>query len=148
MDFLFQFTKPFEKDLRKLGPENQKRAAHGREARTCVHQGSGQQLFSVRTDGSNLRQLTDLNDFIMYPTWSPDGRQIAFEVGMAYIAVIDADGGEPRTVVNKRSWNLSWSPDGTRLAIAPVSEGIWVVNLDGSGLHQIAQEGTQPSWHR
>jgi hypothetical protein len=34
------------------------------------------------------------------------------------------------------------------LAIAPAQEGIWVVNLDGSGLHQIVQEGTQPSWHR
>ncbi len=89
------------------------------------------------------------------------GRQTAFEVGMTYLAVIDADGGPVRTVVDKRSWNLSWSPDGTRLALAPMREGvlsngvewqaadgIWVVNLDGSGLHQIAQEGTQPSWHR
>lgn len=31
MDFLFQFTKPFEKDLRKLGPENRKRVAHSVE---------------------------------------------------------------------------------------------------------------------
>lgn len=110
--------------------------------------GGTRQLFTVGLDGSNLRQLTNLQDFIMYPTWSPDGRQIAFEVGMAYIAVIAADGGEPRTVVNKRSWNLSWSPDGTQLAIAPVQDGIWLVNLDGSGLHQIAQEGIMPSWHR
>jgi TolB protein len=110
--------------------------------------GGRPQLFTVDLDGSNLRQLTDLQDFIMYPTWSPDGRQIAFEVGMAYIAVIGVDGGEPRTVVNRRSYNTSWSPDGTQLAIAPIKDGIWVVNLDGSGLHQIAQEGTQPSWHR
>jgi hypothetical protein len=110
--------------------------------------GGSPQLFTVDLDGSNLRQLTELPDFIMYPTWSPDVRQIAFEVGMSYIAVIGADGGEPRTVVNKRSWNMSWSPDGTQLAIAPVQDGIWVVNLDGSGLHQIAQEGTQPSWRR
>jgi Tol biopolymer transport system component len=110
--------------------------------------GGRPQLFTVRPDGSDLRQLTDLQDFVMYPTWSPDGRQIAFEVGMAYIAVIDAEGGVPWTVVDKRSWNLSWSPDGTQLVLAPVQDGIWVVNLDGSGLHQIAQEGTQPSWHR
>ena len=137
---------------------NQRQLVEGRDpswspdgTRIAFHgqvNGQSGQLVTVSLDGSNLRQLTDLNDFIMYPTWSPDGRQIAFEVGMTYIAVIDADGGEPRTVVNKRSWNLSWSPDGTRLAIAPVGDGIWVVNLDGSGLHQIAQEGTQPSWHR
>ena len=110
--------------------------------------GGSPQLFTVELDGSNLQQLTEFQDFIMYPTWSPDGRQIAFEVGMAYIAVIGAEGGEPRTVVNRRSYNMSWSPDGTRLAIAPVQDGIWLVNLDGNGLHQIAQEGTQPSWHR
>ena len=108
--------------------------------------GAYQQVWTVRTDGSNLQQLTNIDSFVMYPAWSPDGRQIAFEVGMSYIAVIGADGGAPRTVVNKRSWNLSWSPDGTQLVIAPVQEGIWVVNLDGSGLHQIAREGTQPSW--
>jgi TolB protein len=127
------------------------RIAFGRQVN-----GGSLQLFTVSPDGLNLRQLTDLRDFVLYPTWSPDGRQIAFEVGQAYIAVIGAEGGEVQTVVNRRSWNLSWSPDGTRLALAPgprvamtpLQDGIWVVNLDGSGLHQIAQEGTQPSWHR
>ncbi len=78
--------------------------------------------------------------------------------------VMDGDGQNQTRLTNTpgvTEWHPAWSPDGTQLAIAPVREGvlsngvewqaadgIWVVNLDGSGLHQIAQEGVQPSWHR
>jgi Tol biopolymer transport system component len=82
----------------------------------------------------------------MYPTWSPDGSQIAFEYDRAQVAVMDAGGGPPRVIANKNSYNLSWSPDGKRIVIAPSQEGLWLVNADGGGLTQIAQEGKQPSW--
>jgi Tol biopolymer transport system component len=74
--------------------------------------GRSPQLLTVSSDGSNLRQLTDISDFVMYPTWSPDGRQIAFEVGMSYVAVIGADGGEPRKVADKRSRTSAGHPMG------------------------------------
>jgi Tol biopolymer transport system component len=57
-----------------------------------------------------------------------------------------AEGGAPRVIANKNSDNLSWSPDGKKIVIAPSQERLWLVNADGSGLTQIAQEGKQPSW--
>jgi len=62
------------------------------------------------------------------------------------MAVLHAGGGPPRIIADKNSYNLSWSPDGKKIVIAPSGEGLWLVNADGSGLTQIAQEGTQPSW--
>jgi Tol biopolymer transport system component len=57
-----------------------------------------------------------------------------------------AGGGSPRIVATKGSWNLSWSPDGQKLVIAPPGEGLWLVEVDGSGMTQIAKDGAQPSW--
>ena len=82
----------------------------------------------------------------MYATWSPDGRQLAFEHNRESVAFMDAGGGSPQVVAAKPSWNLSWSPDGGKLVIGPSGQGLWLVNVDGSGLTQISQVGTQPSW--
>ena len=107
----------------------------------------GLQIWTVSPDGSNERRLTQGSHDCMYPTWSPDGRQLAFEYDHDSVAIVDAGGGgSPRTVVAKGSWNLSWSPDGQTLVIAPSGEGLWSVGVDGSGLTQIASNGTQPSW--
>jgi Tol biopolymer transport system component len=106
----------------------------------------GLQVWTTSPDGSNTRVLTQGDHDHMYPTWSPDGSQIAFEYDHAHVAVIDAGGGPPRIIADKNSYNLSWSPDGKKIVIAPSGEGLWLVNADGSGLAQIAQEGKQPSW--
>ncbi len=109
-------------------------------------EGGGLQIWTTSPDGSDVVMLTQGDHDHMYPTWSPDGSQIAFEYDRAQVAVMDAGGGPPRIIAGKGSYNLSWAPDGSKLVIAPSQEGLWLVNADGSGLIQIAQEGTQPSW--
>lgn len=92
--------------------------------------GNGQ-IFSMNTDGSHLKQLTQATDGGAYnPNWSPDGKQIAFDnysgattMG-SYVYVMNSDGSQMRPL-KKRSTESPkalvgsgpvWSPDGTQIA--------------------------------
>ena len=51
-----------------------------------------------------------------YPTWSPDGREIAYAENWAVYAQ-PADGGTPRLLTAKpAAHTLTWSPDGRWVA--------------------------------
>jgi hypothetical protein len=118
----------------------------GKQIVFIAWKGFEDQIKVVNIDGSNLRILSQGDEDRLYPTWSPDGSQIAFDYDRAQVVVIDAAGGTEQLIVDKTSFNLSWSSDGQRILIAPY-EGLWVVNVDGSGLTQLTQEGTQPAWY-
>ncbi|HEY7295144.1 MAG TPA: S9 family peptidase [Dehalococcoidia bacterium] len=85
------------------------------------------QIFVVSREGGEPRQLTEGDFDHGEPTWSPDGRQIAFAAARHeerdYDQVVDiwsvsADGGEPRRLTPGRgpSGNPAWSPDGRLIA--------------------------------
>lgn len=79
---------------------------------------------------TDLRQVTFDPELAGFPCWSPDGRELAVEVrrgGTDTIAVVSADGGEPRPVTAGpgRDWPWSWSPDGRRIAFASLRDGRW-----------------------
>jgi Tol biopolymer transport system component len=87
------------------------------------------------------------------PAWNPDGTRIAFTTdretaGQSYVALIGADGsGFERLVPGRRP---AWSPDGTRIVFMGGADapGLYIVNLDGSGLTRITDDpaDTSPSW--
>jgi Tol biopolymer transport system component/DNA-binding winged helix-turn-helix (wHTH) protein len=65
-----------------------------------------------------------------YPTWSPDGRTLAFELkkgDATNIAVVPAAGGSPRLVTQEpnESWPYGWSPDGDKIVYAALRGGLW-----------------------
>ena len=82
-------------------------------------------IFTVRTDGTGERQLTDpdagADDLL---DWSPDGRQIAYQhcsglTDPCSVWVVDADGGTPRRVRFRCRLNAicdaaapAWTPEG------------------------------------
>lgn len=73
------------------------------------------------SDGQNTKTLFSVQGSIFSPTWSPDGRQLAYAVqrpkGLPVIYVQSVDGGGQRLVTPFKGNNLgaSFSPDGTTL---------------------------------
>ncbi len=113
------------------------------------------EIYVMRVDGGDQRNLTRHPAREVAPAWSPDGTRIAFisdRTGHPEIFVMNADGSGVTQLTNSPEagwWTpLSWSPDGTRLALArvPVNfpndrEGveIYLVNADGSGTAFVTQ---------
>ena len=73
---------------------------HHKRDPTNFHQ--NWELYMVQADGSDLTRMTD-NTFVdTSPTWSPDGRQIAFRSrrdGSADLFIMDADGTNVRNLI-------------------------------------------------
>lgn len=76
-------------------------------------------LFTMRPDGSRVRLLYNSPEEDRDPSWSPDGRRIAFVRGGA-LFVMDADGSDVRQLAfgAGSSRDPSWSPDGTKIVYA------------------------------
>lgn len=86
----------------------------------------GSTLWVANADGSNERQIPGVQQ-ATYPSFSPDGRRIAYRVGdsatKGSIAIVNVEGDAPRTVVPEEGFTQilggpTWSPDGTRLAFS------------------------------
>ena len=116
-------------------------------------------VYVVNADGSGLRRLTDDPGADFDPSWSPDGRRIAYrhEGGggdaTAEIYVMNADGSQQRNLTRRRGQDYSpaWSPDGQRIAFASVRRGpmptIWVMDADGSNQRRVTRvSGEYPAW--
>lgn len=78
------------------------------------------ELWRTRIDGSESLQLSSRPLFASTPSWSPDGKQIAFngtragEAGYSYL--VSAEGGEPRRIDKAAEGSdPNWTPDGSAL---------------------------------
>jgi len=86
-------------------------------------------LWRATRDGSRPVQLTEPPLEVLWPRWSPDGKQIAFTGGSLElpdaIYTVSADGGSPRRFLpeDKRVESQpDWSPDGRKIAFASATE--------------------------
>jgi len=95
----------------------------GRWVAFATGQGQQEDIYVVRTDGSELRQLTNNAARDRMPRWSPDGRLITFvsnSTGSDQIWSIRPDGSDLRqvTAAGGRQVSLAtWSPNGSQLCL-------------------------------
>lgn len=90
------------------------------------------------------------------PSWSPDGKAIAFwsnREGQAQIFLMDPEGGEVRNLTRDASSNLDpeWSHDGSRITFTSDRGGgraVYEMNADGSSPRKITEGPKDDSPHR
>jgi len=105
--------------------------------------GNGE-IYTVNADGSNPRRLTNYREWDGFPTWSPDGTQIAYYSYLNaknwVIKIMDADGSNVRRLTDNGACDgaPSWSPDGTKIAFNADADctakhrEVYVIDADGS----------------
>lgn len=118
------------------------------------------QVWKLDIPSKKRIQLTTGESPSGYPTWSPDGREIAFEFlegESTNVAIVPSNGGPVRRVTNERGhvWPFSYSPDGKELAVAAKLDEAWnlyVLNLASGKLRKITDNRLlrvflrYPSW--
>jgi TolB protein len=108
-------------------------------------------------DGFNPQTIASSVEPLMSPSWSPDGKKVAyvsFERKSAAIYVQTLATGERVRVAEFPGINgaPAWSPDGTRLALTLSKDGspdIYVLNLSTRALTKLTKSfaiDTEPSW--
>lgn len=114
-------------------------------------------LMIADADGFSPRVVASSLEPIMSPTWSPDGKKIAyvsFENKKSAIFMQTLSNGKRVKVASYKGINgaPSFSPDGTRLALALSKDGspdIYVLNLSNRALTKVTKSfgiDTEPSW--
>src|SRR6185295_5575607 len=135
-------------------------------------------IYSMASDGTDVRQLTWTREEEAEPTWSPDGKWIAYASGYLPakmncgfmhtgrgggdpisahpdIYLMSSDGSnQTRLTETENNLEPSWSPDGASLAFVSNYEDAWeicILDPYHKGVYCITSDSnfkSSPSWSR
>jgi TolB protein len=114
-------------------------------------------LMLADSDGANEKILLSSSDPIISPSWSPDGKRVAyvsFETGMAKVFIQEIASGKRESVLSKNTQisSPSWSPDGKYLSLTLYQDGnaeIYILRLRDRTLTRMTNQfaiDTESSW--
>jgi TolB protein len=115
-----------------------------------IKEGKRYRLVISDADGQNIRNALNSGEPIISPSWSPDGKKVAyvsFEDRKPVIYVHELATGRRISLSNQKGNNSApaWSADGKKLAISLSKDGntqIYSINADGTGLQRLTQGRT------
>src|SRR5919108_1188606 len=126
---------------------------------------SDHEIYRMRADGKKKRRLTfnEVPDF--EPSWSPDGKTIAFVRVLggagpptAAIYAMNADGTKQREIATGSPGSVflgdpAWSPNGKAIAYTRFSfvdeigeAAVYLMDASGSNPRKLADDAADPSW--
>ncbi len=116
----------------------------------------GMDIMTANLDGSNPRQLTDIQGYDAECAYSPCGKFIVFSSdrgGNPDIYIMDADGSNVRQVTKAAGYDGGpfFSPDGKRVILRGDRHEnnylqLFVINADGTGERQLTAHGPVVNW--
>ena len=114
-------------------------------------------LMLADSDGANEKVLLSSYEPIISPSWSPDGKRVAyvlFETGIAKVFIQEIASGKRESVLSKNTQisSPSWSPDGKYLSLTLYQDGnaeIYILRLRDRTLTRMTNQfaiDTESSW--
>ena len=115
-------------------------------------------VFVVDADGGTARRITPWG-VTLRAAWSPDGEWIAYDAesptSSREVFIVHPDGTERTNITSSddRSWAWTpvWSPDSSgllfvRFAADAGDPNLWIVNVDGTDMHQVTDGPTDAEY--
>lgn len=103
------------------------------------------ELIILPADGSTQIELTDLDDFLRSPQWSPIGDRIVFcqESNLMFADAVTGSVVNLTNDTNSQDDTPYWSSDGSRIVFVRTIFGtsdqeVFLINADGSGLTNLS----------
>jgi TolB protein len=108
-------------------------------------------IFVVSLDGKVARHVTQSETMDLRPSWSPDGKRIAYlavppsnsEAKDTGIYTIKDDGSQNVRVGDIIAYDVIWAPDGKNLLLL-AADGIYLLALDGGKPVRLSDRSDRP----
>jgi Tol biopolymer transport system component len=107
-----------------------------------------EEIYTLSTEGTDLRRITTNDFWDLYPVWSPDGSRMAFlsqRVASLGIYVMNADGSDVGMLLDSSAHEADIDWRGEQIVFTRDSR-IWIMQSDGSGVRQVTNPPRAGEW--